>query len=224
MLLRLEGVLTPDQLRGAREMFARVRFVDGKASAGMAASRVKNNLEADRQATEIHTLDNLVMGSLVQHPVYRAGALALKVATPFYARYTPGMRYGDHVDDPIMGTGEGLYRTDIAITIFLNDPANYDGGELVVNTAFGEQKVKLPAGDAVMYPASSLHRVAEVTRGERLVAVTWVQSLVRDPAKRELLYELNQVRERLLNEMPDHPDTVRINTVYVKLFRMLGEI
>jgi PKHD-type hydroxylase len=184
MLLRLEGVLTPDQLRGAREMFARVRFVDGKASAGMAASRVKNNLEADRQATEIHALDNLVMGSLVQHPVYRAGALALKVATPFYARYTPGMRYGDHVDDPIMGTGEGLYRTDIAITIFLNDPATYDGGELVVNTAFGEQKVKLPAGDAVMYPASSLHRVAEVTRGERLVAVTWVQSLVRDPAKR----------------------------------------
>ena len=224
MLLWLEGVLTPDQLRGAREMFARVRFVDGKASAGMAASRVKNNLEADRQATEIHTLDNLVMGSLVQHPVYRAGALALKVATPFYARYTPGMRYGDHVDDPIMGTGEGLYRTDIAITIFLNDPESYDGGELAVNTAFGEQKVKLPAGDAVMYPASSLHRVAEVTRGERLVAVTWVQSLVRDPAKRELLYELNQVRERLLNEMPDHPDTVRINTVYVNLFRMWSEL
>ena len=224
MLLWLEGVLTPDQLRGARELFARVKFVDGKASAGMAASRVKNNLEADRQATEIHTLDNLVMGSLVQHPVYRAGALALKVATPFYARYTPGMRYGDHVDDPIMGTGEGLYRTDIAITIFLNDPANYDGGELVVNTAFGEQKVKLPAGDAVMYPASSLHCVAEVTRGERLVAVTWVQSLVRDPAKRELLYELNQVRERLLNEMPDHPDTARINTVYVNLFRMWSEL
>ena len=134
------------------------------------------------------------------------------------------MRYGDHVDDPIMGTGEGLYRTDIAITIFLNDPANYDGGELVVNTAFGEQKVKLPAGDAVMYPASSLHCVAEVTRGERLVAVTWVQSLVRDPAKRELLYDFNQVRERLLNEMPDHPDTVRINTVYVNLFRMWGEL
>jgi PKHD-type hydroxylase len=156
--------------------------------------------------------------------VYRAGALALKVATPFYARYTPGMRYGNHVDDPIMGTDEGLYRTDIAITIFLNDPANYDGGELVVNTAFGEQQVKLPAGDGVMYPASSLHRVAEVTRGERLVAVTWVQSLVRDPAQRELLYELNQARERLLKEAPDSPDTARINTVYVNLFRMWSEL
>ena len=224
MLLRLEGVLTPDQLQGAREMLAKVKFVDGKASAGMAASRVKNNQEADRQAQEICALDNLVMGSLVRHPVYRAGALALKVATPFYARYVPGMHYGDHVDDPIMGTGEGLYRTDIAITIFLNDPANYDGGELVINTAFGEQKVKLPAGDGVMYPASSLHRVAEVTRGERLVAVTWVQSLVRDPAKRELLYELNQVRERLLQEVPDSQDTARINTVYVNLFRMWSEL
>ncbi len=223
MLLHLKTVLTPDQLQDACALLARVKFVDGKASAGLAATRVKHNQEADRQAAEIQTLDSLVMGSLVRHPVYRAGALALKVATPFYARYVPGMRYGDHVDDPIMGTGAGLYRTDIAITIFLNDPANYDGGELVINTAFGEQKVKLPAGDGVMYPASSLHRVAEVTRGERLVAVTWVQSLVRDPPKRELLYELNQVRERLLKEAPDSPDTARINTVYVNLFRMWSE-
>ncbi len=224
MLLRLEGVLTPDQLQGAREMLAKVKFVDGKASAGMAASRVKNNQEADRQAQEIGNLDNLVMGSLVRHPVYRAGALALKVAAPFYARYVPGMRYGDHVDDPIMGGEHGLYRTDIAITTFLNDPEAYDGGELTVNTAFGKQKIKLPAGDAVMYPASSRHRVAEVTRGERLVAVTWVQSLVRDPAKRELLYELNQVRERLLKETPEAEDTTRINAVYVNLVRMWSEL
>ena len=224
MLLRLEGVLTPDQLQGAREMLAKVKFVDGKASAGMAASRVKNNQEADRHVQEIGNLDNLVMGSLVRHPVYRAGALALKVATPFYARYAPGMRYGNHVDDPIMGGEHGLYRTDIAITIFLNDPKAYDGGELAVNTVFGEQKIKLPAGDAVMYPASSRHRVTEVTRGERLVAVTWVQSLVRDPAKRELLYELNQVRERLLKETPEAEDTTRINAVYVNLVRMWSEL
>ena len=224
MLLRLEGVLTPDQLQGAREMLAKVKFVDGKASAGMAASRVKNNQEADRQAQEIGALDNLVMGSLVRHPVYRAGALALKVATPFYARYVPGMHYGDHVDDPVMGGEDGLYRTDIAITIFLNEPESYDGGELTVNAAFGEQKIKLPAGDAVMYPASSLHRVAEVTRGERLVAVTWVQSLVRDPARRELLYELNQVRERLLKEAPEAEDTTRINAIYVNLVRMWSEL
>lgn len=224
MLLRLEGVLAPDQLQGARDMLAKVKFVDGKASAGLAAARVKNNQEADRQAADIRTLDNLVMGGLVRHPVYRAGALALKVAAPFYARYVPGMRYGDHVDDPVMGGENGLYRTDIAITIFLNDPKAYDGGELTVNTAFGEQKIKLPAGDAVMYPASSLHRVAEVTRGERLVAVTWVQSLVRDPARRELLYELNQVRERLLKDAPEADDTTRINMVYVNLVRMWSEL
>lgn len=224
MLLHLKNVLAPDQLQGARDMLAKVKFVDGKVSAGLAASRVKNNQEADRQTADIRAVDNLVMGGLVRHPVYRAGALALKVATPFYARYVPGMRYGDHVDDPVMGGENGLYRTDIAITIFLNDPKAYDGGELTVNTAFGEQKIKLPAGDAVMYPASSLHRVAEVTRGERLVAVTWVQSLVRDPARRELLYELNQVRERLLKDAPEAEDTTRINMVYVNLVRMWSEL
>lgn len=224
MLLHLKNVLTPDQLQGARAMLAKLTFVDGKASTGMAAARVKNNQEADRQTPEIGNLDNLVMGSLVRHPAYRTGALALKVAAPFYARYVPGMRYGDHVDDPIMGGEDGLYRTDIAITIFLNDPASYEGGELVVNAAFGEQKIKLPAGDAVMYPASSRHRVAEVTRGERLVAVTWVQSLVRDPARRELLYELNQVRERMLKAAPDTEDTARINAVYVNLVRMWSEL
>lgn len=224
MLLRLERVLTPDLLQGANDLLARATFVDGKASAGLAAARMKQNQEADRQAQDLDRLDNLVMGALVRHPVYRAGALALKVAAPFYARYVPGMRYGEHVDDPIMGGADGLYRSDIAVTVFLNEPADYDGGELTVQTAFGEQQVKLPAGDAVMYPASSRHRVAEVTRGERRVAVTWVQSLVRDPARRELLYELHQVRERLLKEAPEHADTARVNAVYVNLVRMWSEL
>jgi PKHD-type hydroxylase len=224
MLLRLKNVLARDQLAGAREILSRVRFVDGKASAGMAASRVKANQEADRSAREIATLDNLVMGALVRHPDYRAGALPLKVATPFYARYVPGMHYGDHVDDPIMGGEDGLYRTDVAITIFLNDPETYDGGELAIRTAFGESAVKLPAGDGVLYPASSLHHVREVTRGERLVAVTWVQSLVRDPARRELLYGLNQAREKLLRERPDAEETAQVNTAYVNLVRMWSEL
>ncbi|OGI45629.1 MAG: Fe2+-dependent dioxygenase [Candidatus Muproteobacteria bacterium RBG_16_65_34] len=224
MLLHLKSILTPDQLQGAREMLARVKFVDGKASAGLAAARVKNNQEAERGAQDLARLDDLVMGDLVRHPVYRAGALPLKVAAPFYARYVPGMRYGDHVDDPIMGGAAGLYRTDIAITIFLNDPGDYDGGELVIHTAFGENKMKLPAGDAVMYPASSRHRVAEVTRGERLVAVTWVQSLVRDPARRELLYGLNLAREKLLADAPQAEETAQVNAAYVNLVRMWSEL
>ncbi len=224
MLLQLKNVLTRDQLEGAGELLSRARFVDGKASAGMAASRVKANQEADRNAREIATLDNLVMGALVRHPDYRAGTMPLKVATPFYARYVPGQHYGDHVDDPIMGGETGLYRTDIAITIFLNDPQSYDGGELAIRTAFGENTIKLPAGDAVLYPASSLHHVHEVTRGERLVAVTWVQSLVRDPARRELLYGLNQAREKLLHDHPDAAETAQVNTAYVNLVRMWSEL
>jgi PKHD-type hydroxylase len=224
MLLRLKNILTRDQLVGIREILSQARFVDGKLSAGLAARRVKNNLELDREAPQIAQLNNLVMGSLVQHPDYRAGALPLRVATPFYARYVPGMRYGDHVDDPVMGGEDGLYRTDVSITVFLNDPEAYDGGELVIRTPFGEQRVKLPAGDGVMYPSSSLHHVAEVTRGERLVAVTWVQSLVRDPTRRELLYELNQAREKLLRDAPQAEETARVNTVYVNLVRMWGEV
>ncbi|KPK70620.1 MAG: nuclease PIN [Acidithiobacillales bacterium SM23_46] len=224
MLLPLKNVLTRDQLLGAREILSRAAFRDGKLSAGMVASRVKHNLEANRESKEISQVDNLVMGSLVRHPDYRAGALPLKVAAPFYARYQPGMRYGDHVDDPVMGADGALYRTDVSITIFLNEPDEYDGGELVVRGNFGDQRVKMPAGDAVMYPSSSLHHVAEVTRGERLVAVTWVQSLIRDPAQRELLYELNRVREKMLADSSETEEAVIVNRAYVNLVRMWGDV
>jgi len=224
VLLRIPSVLDRDEVAVVQRLLAGASFVDGKLSAGAVARRVKNNLEMDRRSRELEQLNNLVMGKLVQHPAYRSGALPLRVAAPYYARYIPGMNYGDHVDDPIMGSDGALYRSDLSITVFLNEPAAYDGGELVVNTPFGEQLVKLPAGDAVMYPSSSLHRVAEVTRGERLVAVTWLQSLVRDPARRELLHELNSVRERLLAQAPESEDAKLINKSYVNLVRMWGDI
>jgi len=224
VLLRIPSVLDCNELDIARHMLTSAPFVDGKLSAGQVAKLVKKNQEVDRHARELEQLNNLVMGKLVQHPVYRSGALPLRIAAPYYARYLPGMQYGDHVDDPVMGVDGHLYRSDLAITVFLNDPASYDGGELVINTPFGEQQVKLPAGDAVMYPASSLHRVAKVTRGERLVAVTWLQSLVRDPAQRELLHELNSVRERMLASAPETEDAKLINKTYVNLVRMWGDI
>jgi PKHD-type hydroxylase len=225
VLLRIPTVLDRHELEVIREKLAMAPFVDGKLSAGQVAQRVKANQEVDRRAVhDLEPLNNLVMGKLVQHPIYRSGALALRVASPYYARYRPGMHYGDHVDDPIMGSDGQLYRSDISITVFLNAPSEYDGGELVVNTTFGEQLVKLPAGDAVMYPSSSLHRVAEVTRGERLVAVTWLQSLVRDPVRRELLHELNTVRERLLAASPESDDAKLVNKTYVNLVRMWGDV
>jgi len=224
MLLTLTAVLKPDELALARDWLAGADFVDGKASAGAAARRVKQNQEAARGTAALERLDQTVMGGLARHPAYRNGALPLHAATPLYIRYAPGMQYGEHLDDPIMGAGGVMYRSDVAITVFLNPPDAYDGGELLIRGAQGEQRVKLPAGDAVLYPAGTLHHVSPVTRGERLVAVTWVQSLVRDPAQRELLYGLNAARERLLQQAPDAEETAQVNAAYVNLIRMWSEL
>ena len=223
MLTPLSNVLDHDRLEDARKLIAGGRFIDGVLSAGMAAQRVKHNQELAADERLLRQLNNLVMGSLVKHSVYRSAALPLKVAAPYYARYTAGMSYGDHVDDPVMGQGD-LYRSDISVTIFLSAPDDYDGGELIIQTPFGEQLVKLPAGDAVIYPSSSVHRVAEVTRGERLVAVSWIQSMIRDPDKRALLHELNQAREKLLHDHPQAEETSRVNHAYINLVRMWSEI
>jgi len=224
MLTHIRGILDQEQLAAVHRLMAAGRFTDGSASAGMAARRVKHNDELALNQAQFSELNNLVMGSLVKHPVYRSAAMPLKIAAPYYARYTRGKRYGSHVDDPIMGQGSELYRSDISVTIFLNSPKEYDGGELVIQTSFGEQQVKLPAGDGVIYPSSSLHYVAEVTRGERLVAVSWIQSLVREAEKRALLHEMNLARETLLQEQPDAGVTARVNHSYINLVRMWSEI
>jgi PKHD-type hydroxylase len=223
MLLHIPGVLNADQLATIRPLLAKGRYVDGRLSAGMEARQVKHNEELASDAAMMQQLNQIVMGSLVQHPLYQGAALPHRVAAPFYARYVPGMHYGDHIDDPVMGQGD-RYRTDLSITVFLNGPEDYDGGELVIRTGFGDQRVKLPAGDAVMYPSGSLHQVAEVSRGERLVAVTWVQSLIRDPGQRDVLYELYQARETLLQERPDSEETRRVSRAYINLVRMWAEL
>lgn len=224
MLLAIPNVLKADELQLARSWLADAPFVDGRLSAGATARRVKSNQEVEPGAPDLERLNRLVMGNLVRHPLYRAGAMPLHVATPFYARYRPGMAYGDHLDDPIMGAEGVLYRSDIAITVFLNAPEEYDGGELIIRTPGGDQVVKSPAGDAVLYPASSIHQVSPVTRGERLVAVTWVQSLVRDPARRELLFGLNAAREKLLHSAAGAPETEQVNAAYLNLIRMWSDI
>lgn len=224
MLLAIPKVLKPDELQLARAWLADAPFVDGRLSAGSAAQRVKSNQEVDRTAPDLERLNRLVMGNLVRHPLYRAGALPLHVASPFYARYRPGMAYGDHLDDPVMGADGVMYRSDIAVTVFLSAPEEYDGGELVIRAAAGERAVKSAAGDAVLYPASSIHHVNPVTRGERLVAVTWLQSLVRDPLRRELLFGLNEARESLLRREPDAPETAQVSAAYMNLIRMWSDI
>ncbi|MDH5387468.1 MAG: Fe2+-dependent dioxygenase [Gammaproteobacteria bacterium] len=223
MLLTLPDVLNKEELTVVRDLLARGNFIDGKLSAGDEAIRVKNNQELSASDELMAPLNNLVMGKLIKHPVYLAAALPLKIATPFYAKYGKGMTYGNHVDDPVMGPIGQRYRTDLSITVFLNEPEDYEGGELTIQTSFGDQTVKLKAGDAIMYPSGSTHRVAEVTRGERIVAVTWLQSMVRDPARRELLYKLSQARDILIDKPNGNEETELVSNTYINLVRMWAD-
>jgi PKHD-type hydroxylase len=224
MLLTIPGLLNAAQLDRIRETLAGAEFVDGRITAGFAAARVKHNLELKQDPERLQRLIRIIMASLAHNETFRFGALPHRVADPIVARYEPGMTYGDHVDDPIMGTSGPRFRTDVSMTIFLSPPESYEGGELTVRTPFGDRKVKLPAGDAVIYPSSSLHHVAEVTAGERLVALTWIQSYVRDAAQRELLYELNLARERLLKEAPGTETTGHVDRSYANLLRMWADL
>jgi len=224
MLVVIPAVLGKKQLEQVQSLLRNGQFVDGRLSAGTRAKQVKQNEELQSAAAQMEHLNSIVMGALMQHPLYQAAAMPVRVATPFYARYTKGMRYGDHVDDPVMGPPGGQYRSDISTTVFLNEPDAYDGGELVIRTGYGEQSFKLAAGDTIIYPSSSLHHVAEVTRGERLVAVTWTQSMVRDPARREILYQLYQARESLIRNRPEDSATTQVDHAYVNLTRLWSEL
>ena len=224
MLLVIPGILDSQKLSQVRSLLDRGQFVDGRLSAGKTAKRVKNNEELQSGARQMEQLNSLVMGSLVQHPLYQAAAMPYRVATPYYARYTRGMSYGDHVDDPVMGPPGGQYRSDVSTTVFLNGPDDYEGGELVIGTTYGDQSIKPEAGHAVIYPSSSLHHINEITSGERLVAVTWTQSMLRDPQQRDLVFKLYQARESLLESQPESEAATQVDHAYVNLMRMWSEL
>ena len=223
MLVQIKHILGEAELSKVHELLKTAEFRDGHLSAGMVAKQVKHNQEVSDENI-ISSLNNIVMNNVVRHPTYQQAALPHRVAAPFYARYETGMEYGEHIDDPIMGAPGERYRSDLAMTIFLNSPDEYEGGELVINTSFGEQNIKYDAGDAVLYSATTNHRVTKVTRGERFVAVTWIQSLIRDNEQRELLYKLSKTREKMLRNDPTSEDTKNIDNAYVNLIRMWSEI
>ncbi len=223
MLLRIKGLIPSDKLAIVRGILDSADFIDGRLSAGKEAVSVKNNEELPQNHPEMARLNNIVMGHLVNHPVYKYGVLPHRIAAPFYARYKPGNQYGSHVDDPVMGSGD-TYRTDVSITIFLNEPDEYEGGSLTITTQYGEVENKLPAGDAILYPSGSLHQIQPVTKGVRMVAVTWAQSMIRDAGQRELLYNLSQARDELINSDPESSVTQKVSTSYINLVRMWAEI
>jgi len=224
MLLAIPAVLNAAQLDKIRESLAEARFVDGRLTAGRAAARVKSNEELQPEPQVHQRINRIVMSALGHNADFKSAALPHRMADFIVARYQPGMTYGDHVDDPIMGSAGPRFRSDVSMTLFLSPPESYDGGELVIRSAFGDRQVKLAAGDAVVYPSSSVHQVAPVTRGERLVILTWIQSYVRDAAQRELLFELNRAREHLLAQDPDADTTKHVDRSYANLLRMWAEV
>jgi PKHD-type hydroxylase len=190
MLITIGEVLDASALAELREALPRMRFEDGRATAGWHAARVKKNEQARPSAT-LDVLRQTIAGALMAHPVF-AAAVRPKALTPLLISKTDvGGQYGSHVDSALMG---GL-RTDVSFTLFLCEPDDYDGGELVIESSAGEDGYKLPAGSAVIYPSTTLHRVSEVTRGTRYVAAGWAQSFIRDAGKRELLFDLDRAQK-----------------------------
>lgn len=224
MLITIDDFLNDAQLNKIHQVLEGADFVDGKLSAGMAAKKVKNNEEMALDQNRMEILYRILMSTLGANATFTSFALPNKVADFIFARYQSGMQYGDHVDDPIMGGGGVRFRSDVSMTIFLNSSDSYDGGELVIRTPFGDKEVKLDAGGAVIYPSASVHHVNEVTRGQRIVALTWVQSLVRDAAKRELLFEMDQAREHLLRTETTAEHTKRVDRSYANLLRMWADV
>ena len=193
MQIVIGDVLSADDVKTIRTALGRAKFIDGRATAGFAARTVKNNTQAAGGDRSIETIRKLAAERILANEVFRL-AVRPKALTPLmFARYEPGMNYGSHVDDALM---QGL-RTDVSFTLFLSDPGSYDGGELVIESASGEDAIKLAAGSLVAYPTTTLHRVNEVTRGQRLAAVGWARSFIRDAAQRELLFDLDTARRQI---------------------------
>lgn len=219
MLETIPEIISETDRREMVECIRNMTFVDGRATAGKRAARVKKNEQLGEADPSFKAdLQTKVMKALKASNRFQSFAFPNKIATPMISRYGPGMEYGLHVDNAMMSNG--TIRSDLSVTLFLSDPAEYDGGELEIFSGFGPVKVKMAAGSAVVYPSSTLHRVLPVTRGERLAAVTWVESQVRDPARREVLFDMGLARSKLEKEMPSAEETDRANRAYTNLLRM----
>lgn len=219
MHIAIAQVLDQTELAELRAALEHVRFLDGRASAGYAAREVKDNRQADPLDKKAAALRRLVADKLMSNELFRLAARPKQLSSILFSRYEPGRKYGSHVDDAIMG---GM-RADVSFTLFLSDPASYDGGELVIETPGGDEAIKLDAGSMIVYPATSLHRVSEITRGERLAAVGWARSFIRDAAKRELLFDLDTARSRLFARDGKSADYDLLSKSSANLLRMWAE-
>lgn len=222
MILTLTDLITPDELVLIKQKVATVPFTDGKATAGERLHKVKNNQQIPGNHPVMKDITNIVMQALGRCDPFMSLAHPRRLATLLVSRYEPGMAYGAHVDAPIMGEPNHV-RSDVSFTLFLNDPDTYEGGELAFDNGSGETAFKLPARSAICYPTGQLHRVRPVQQGERLAVVGWIQSLVREPAIRELLHDLSEARELLAGQEGAARAVELITKSYSNLLRRNAE-
>ncbi|KQW46643.1 MULTISPECIES: Fe2+-dependent dioxygenase [unclassified Roseateles] len=229
MLLKIPQILDTAGVARARELLAAAPWADGRSTAGRQAAQVKNNEQLQSGSPQHRDLQALVLQALEKHPLFFSATLPKRVLPPLFNRYAgEANAYGSHVDQavrylPGAGSGPQRVRTDISCTLFLSDPADYDGGELVIEHSFGEQRVKLAAGDLIVYPGNSVHRVEPVTRGERLASFFWIESMVRAEEQRRLLYEMDMSLMKLRGDLGETPELVRLTGAYHNLLRMWAD-
>lgn len=222
MLLQIPAVLTSDEVARLREALAGAPFDPGTVSTLPGGRAAKHNLQLRHDSDVMRGCAPIVLGALQRSPTFFSAALPSKTFGLMFNRYDAGMDYGDHLDTAIV-PGPTTMRSDIAATLFLVPPEEYEGGELVIQDSFGAHRVKLPAGNMIVYPASSLHRVEPVRRGSRLAAVFWVQSLVRDESRRRILFDVDMVIGKLAGTSPGSPELQSLSGVYHNLLRMWAE-
>jgi PKHD-type hydroxylase len=226
MLLSIPKVLSAEQLSKARKLLDKAEWVDGRVTAGYQSARAKDNRQVPEGHPAAREVGEMILTALGSNQLFLSAALPAKVFPPLFNKYEGGQAFGNHVDNAIRqvpGTPHKV-RTDLSATLFLTEPDEYDGGELTVEDTYGVHPVKLPAGDMILYPASSLHHVKPVTRGARIASFFWVQSLVRDDGQRTILFDLDTAVQRLNRDHPDHASTVQSTGVYNNLLRQWAEV
>jgi PKHD-type hydroxylase len=226
MILDIPNVLSAEQVSEARQLLASADWVDGRVTAGHQGARVKENQQIPATHPVAQQVGGMILNALSKNPLFFAAALPLHILPPMFNRYSGGQQFGTHVDGSIRtvpGTNHKI-RTDLSCTLFFAGPDEYEGGELVVEDTYGAKSVKLPAGHMILYPATSLHHVKPVTGGTRLCSFFWIQSMIRDDARRSLLFDLDLGIQRISADHPEHPSTVQLAGVYHNLLRQWAEV